>query len=42
VILTNTVLPTISREYLERLAAGKAIESVALRVEGADITYGFD
>jgi type VI secretion system protein VasG len=41
-ILTNTVLPTISREYLERLAAGKAIAKVALRVEGADFAYGFD
>ena len=41
-ILTNTVLPRISREYLERLAAGKAISQVALRVEGQDFAYGFD
>jgi type VI secretion system protein VasG len=41
-ILTNTVLPTISREYLERLAAGKAIRRVALSVAGGEFGYSFD
>jgi type VI secretion system protein VasG len=40
-ILTNTVLPRISREYLERLADGRAIGRVALGVAGGDFTYDF-
>jgi type VI secretion system protein VasG len=41
-ILTNTVLPRISLEYLQRLARGEAIRKVALGVEGGEFTYGFD
>ena len=41
-ILTNTVLPTISVEYLQRLAAGGEIRRVALDVRDADFTYAFD
>ena len=41
-ILTNTVLPTISVEYLQRLAAGNEIKRVALDVKDADFTYAFD
>jgi len=41
-ILTNTVLPTISIEYLKRLAAGGAIHRVALDVANSDFTYAFD
>ncbi|CAM5790880.1 type VI secretion system ATPase TssH [Ottowia pentelensis] len=41
-ILTNTVLPTISVEYLQRLAAGGAIARVALDVQGGDFSYAFD
>ncbi|MBK9573194.1 MAG: type VI secretion system ATPase TssH [Rhodoferax sp.] len=41
-ILTNTVLPTISIEYLKRLAAGGAIHRVALDVADSDFTYAFD
>ena len=41
-ILTNTVLPTISVEYLQRLAAGGEIRRVALDVKDADFTYAFD
>ncbi|HEX5390023.1 MAG TPA: type VI secretion system ATPase TssH [Burkholderiaceae bacterium] len=41
-ILTNTVLPRISTEYLQRLADGKAIQRVALDVKDADFTYAFD
>jgi type VI secretion system protein VasG len=40
-ILTNTVLPRISREYLERLADGRTIGRVALGVAGGDFTYDF-
>ncbi|WP_225782376.1 type VI secretion system ATPase TssH [Xenophilus sp. Marseille-Q4582] len=41
-ILTNTVLPTISVEYLQRLAAGGEIQRVALDVKDSDFTYAFD
>ena len=41
-ILTNTVLPKISREYLMRLSGGQSIQRVALAVDGGDFTYGFD
>jgi type VI secretion system protein VasG len=41
-ILTNTVLPTISVEYLTRLAAGGAIKRVAVGVAESAFTYAFD
>jgi type VI secretion system protein VasG len=41
-ILTNTVLPTISVEYLQRLAAGGEIRRVALDVKDSEFTYAFD
>jgi type VI secretion system protein VasG len=41
-ILTNTVLPTISVEYLKRLASDTAIRRVALDVKDGDFTYAFD
>ncbi|VTU38940.1 type VI secretion system ATPase TssH [Variovorax sp. PBL-E5] len=41
-ILTNTVLPTISVEYLQRLAAGAEIRRVALDVKESEFTYAFD
>jgi type VI secretion system protein VasG len=41
-ILTNTVLPTISVEYLSRLAAGGAIKKVAVGVKDSTFTYSFD
>jgi type VI secretion system protein VasG len=41
-ILTNTVLPRISVEYLTRLAQGGALRAVRLGAQGGDFTYGFD
>jgi type VI secretion system protein VasG len=41
-ILTNSVLPTISVEYLKRLATGAEIHRVALDVANSDFTYAFD
>jgi type VI secretion system protein VasG len=41
-ILTNTLLPRISREYLERLAQGKAFARVALTTEAGEFGYAFD
>ena len=41
-ILTNTVLPKISHEYLMRLSGGQSIQRVALAVDQGDFTYAFD
>ena len=41
-ILTNTVLPKISLEYLTRLSEGRTIGRVALGVEAGEFVYGFD
>jgi type VI secretion system protein VasG len=41
-ILTNTVLPKISHEYLSRLSAGLSIQRVGLTVEKGEFFYGFD
>jgi type VI secretion system protein VasG len=41
-ILTNTVLPRISREYLEALAEGRRIGRIGLAVESGDFRYDFD
>ena len=41
-ILTNTVLPAISREFLTRTLAGMRIGGVRLAVTGGDFAYQFD
>lgn len=41
-LLTNTVLPRISHEYLTRLASGRPLAKVALTVKDADFAYAFD
>jgi len=41
-ILTNTVLPRISRALLEGMAAGETIAGIRLGVEDGDFTYAFD
>ena len=41
-ILTNTVLPAISREFLIRLKDGQPIEKVHLGVADDGFTYGFE
>jgi type VI secretion system protein VasG len=41
-ILTNTVLPVISREFLTRTMAGAALNGVRLEVEGGDFAYRFN
>jgi type VI secretion system protein VasG len=41
-ILTNTVLPAISREFLTRTMAGTALNGVRLAVAGGDFEYRFD
>ena len=41
-ILTNTVLPRISREYLKRLSDGRTLKAVRLGVKDGEFEYGFD
>ncbi|MEL6478859.1 MAG: type VI secretion system ATPase TssH [Pseudomonadota bacterium] len=41
-ILTNSMLPAISAEFLTRLMEGGEITKVAIGVEGDDFTYAFD
>ncbi len=41
-ILTNTVLPAISTEFLNRLMAGQPIAQVQVQIENGDFAYRFD
>jgi len=41
-ILTNTVLPKISIEYLTRVSEGQALRSVTLDAAEGDFTYAFE
>src|SRR5216684_2877667 len=41
-ILTNTVLPTISREFLARTMEGRPVDRVHISVAEQDFRYGFE
>lgn len=41
-ILTNTVLPTISREILNRTMEGRRVERIMIGVADAGFSYGFE
>jgi type VI secretion system protein VasG len=41
-ILTNTMLPRISEEFLQRLMEGKPVLRVHIGVEGGEFAYGFE
>jgi type VI secretion system protein VasG len=41
-ILTNTVLPRVSTEFLSRLADGRSVAKVAIGVSDGELTYAFD
>jgi type VI secretion system protein VasG len=41
-ILTNTVLPEISREFLTRTMEGKPVERVHVSVENGEFSYAFE
>ncbi len=41
-ILTNTVLPRISVEYLNRLSSGQSLKRIGLAVRGGEFDYAFD
>ena len=40
-ILTNTVLPKISQEFLTRMMEGEQIERVNVSVDDGEFVYGF-
>jgi type VI secretion system protein VasG len=40
-ILTNTVLPRISVEFLERLARGQPLKRIGLTAEAGDFRFDF-
>ena len=41
-ILTNTVLPTISREILNRMMDGEPVEKISVHVSDDEFRYEFD
>jgi type VI secretion system protein VasG len=41
-ILTNTVLPRVSEEFLRRLVEGRPVTHVRVGVSGNDFAYGFE
>lgn len=41
-IVTNTMLPDISAEFLNRMLEGKTVEKVEIVVEDGDFAYRFD
>jgi type VI secretion system protein VasG len=41
-ILTNTVLPAISEEFLKRMMEGKPLSRVNVSVAGGDFEYSFE
>lgn len=41
-ILTNTVLPSLSGEFLQRMLGGRPVSRVHLAVEAGDFAYGFE
>ena len=40
-ILTNTVLPKVSIEYLTRTSEGAELKGITLGVDGDDFSYAF-
>jgi len=41
-ILTNTILPRLSEEYLRRTIDGKELQKIAINVANGDFEYVFD
>ncbi|WP_231383660.1 hypothetical protein [Methylobacter luteus] len=41
-ILTNTVLPAISQEFLHCMMEGKPVERVHVSVQDGEFGYGFE
>ena len=40
-ILTNTLLPALSAEFLTRMSEGRPVERVHIGAEGGKFEYGF-
>jgi type VI secretion system protein VasG len=40
-ILTHDILPPISTEYLNRLAEGKSVECIKIKVKNKDFCFEF-
>ena len=40
-ILTNTLLPALSGEFLTRMIDGRPVEGVHIGAEGGEFEYGF-
>ena len=41
-ILTNSMLPSVSREFLTRMMESKPVDRVHIAVSGGDFTYQFE
>ena len=41
-ILTNTVLPTISQEFLTKMIAGESISAIKISVKDSEFNYQFE
>ena len=41
-IVTNTMLPDISAEFLRRMMEGREVAKVTVEVEDSEFVYGFD
>ncbi len=41
-ILTNTVLPTVSQEFLTKMMAGEPLAAIRIEVENGEFSYRFD
>jgi type VI secretion system protein VasG len=41
-IVTNTMLPDISAEFLKRMLEGREIKGVAIDIADGDFAYSFD
>jgi type VI secretion system protein VasG len=41
-VITNTLLPRVSRELLERMLGGPSVERVSITASGGDFVYAFD
>jgi type VI secretion system protein VasG len=41
-IVTNTMLPDISAEFLKRMMQGKSVDKVAIDAKDGEFSYSFD
>jgi type VI secretion system protein VasG len=41
-ILTNTVLPTISQEFLTKMMSGETLSAIKISVKDSEFSYQFE